>query len=207
MVINLEWWQWLLPAVIAAAGIGVYMGWRIMAIWTLGVYFSGLAAHFMGPKLEKLINKFLSVFAQFFAIATDRDESTISSPQIDIASPWEPFATAVLFVSLVFFSWWIARKLTGRGELGLVGHLLGGVFGGFAAVLGLSQALNYWSDFVVRSGSNPSTGAGIVVPQISVGVAPLPDANPLATMAGPIMGLFLLMIIVYTVWRVFRTAA
>src|SRR5687768_8489259 len=207
MVINLEWWQWLLPAVIAAAGVGVYMGWRIMAIWTLGVYFSGLAAHFMGPKLEKLINKFLSVFAQFFAIATDRDESTISSPQIDIASPWEPFATAVLFVSLVFFSWWIARKLTGRGELGLVGHLLGGVFGGFAAVLGLSQALNYWSDFVVRSGSNPSTGAGITVPQISVGVAPLPDANPLATMAGPIMGLFLLMIIVYTVWRVFRTAA
>ncbi|MEO6457755.1 MAG: hypothetical protein ABIO92_05720 [Chloroflexia bacterium] len=206
MIINLEWWQWLLPLVIASAVMGVYMGWRVMAIWTMGVYFSGLIAHTMGPKLERLINKVLSVFAQFVALAMDRDESAISSPTIDITSPWEPFATGIFFVSLVFLSWWVARKLTNRGELGLLGHLLGGVFGGLAAIVGLAQGLNYWSDFVARSGSNPSGGAGLTVPQISIGVAPLPDNNPLATMICPLMGLFILLILVYTFWRVFRKA-
>ena len=206
MIINLEWWQWLLPAVIASAVMGVYMGWRVMAIWTVGVYFSGLIAHALGPKLERLINKVLSVFAQFVALAMDREESAVSSPTIDIASPWEPFATGIFFVTLVFLSWWVARRLTGRGELGLLGHLLGGVFGGLAAIVGLAQGLNYWSDFVARSGSNPSGGAGLTVPQISIGVAPLPDSNPLATMICPLMGLFILLILVYTFFRVFRKA-
>lgn len=204
MVIQLEWWQWILPAVIACGVVGLYMGWRIMGLWTVGVFFSGLVAARLGPKLDLFINKFLSVMGQFFAIAADKDESSIHTPQIVIASPWEPVSTAALFLALVMLSWWIARKLTSRHDTGVLGYLLGGVFGVLASIVGLSQAFDYWADFVKRSGNNPAGQAAITVPQISVGVAALPSSNPLVGMAALALGLFLLIIIVYTVWRAVR---
>jgi hypothetical protein len=206
MTITLEWWQWIFPAVVACVAIGLYMGWKVMGLWTVGVFFSGLVAARLGPKLDLFINKFISVFAQFFAIAADKDESAIPAPSIDIASPWEPVGTAVLFLSLILLSWWIARRLASRDEIGLVGHLIGGAFGAIASVLAVSQAFDYWSDFVSRSGSNPTMGAAVTVPQISIGVAGLPSANPLVGMATIAIGLFLLIIIVYTIWRVVRSA-
>src|SRR5215210_1928718 len=136
MTITLEWWQWVLPAVVACAVMGLYMGWRIMGLWLVGVFFSGLVAAKLGPKLDLFINKLFSVMGQFFAIAADKDESSITTPKIEIASPWEPFATGLLFLGLVVLSWWIARKLTGKGDVGLTGHLLGGVFGALAAIVG-----------------------------------------------------------------------
>jgi len=205
MTITLEWWQWLLPAIIACAVVGLYMGWRVMGLWVVGVFFSGLVAAKLGPKLDLLINKLFSVMGQFFAIAAEKDESSITTPQIEIASPWEPFATGLLFMGLVVVSWWIARKLTGKGDIGLLGHLLGAVFGALAAIVGLSQIFDYWSDFVKRSGANPSGGAAVTVPQISVGMAGLPDSNPLVGLASLAIGLFLLLVIVYTVWRAVRT--
>jgi hypothetical protein len=72
MVITLEWWQWVLPAVIAAVMVGLYNGWRVMGLWTVGVFFSGLVAARLGPKLDLFINKMLSVGGQFFAIASDK---------------------------------------------------------------------------------------------------------------------------------------
>lgn len=204
MTITLEWWQWLLPAIIACAVVGLYMGWRVMGLWVVGVFFSGLVAAKLGPKLDLLINKLFSVIGQFFAIAADKDETSITTPQIEIASPWEPFATGLLFLGLVVVSWWIARKLTGKGDIGLLGHLLGAVFGALAAIVGLSQIFDYWSDFVKRSGANPSGGAAVTVPQISVGMAGLPDSNPLVGLASLAIGLFLLLVIVYTVWRAVR---
>ena len=206
MTITLEWWQWVIPAVIACMVVGLYMGWRIMGLWTVGVFFSGLVAAKLGPKLDLFINKLFSVIGQFFAIATDRDESTVSTPRIDIASPWEPVATGALFLGLVILSWWIAGKLSSRSEVGLLGHLIGGVFGGLAAIIGLSQGFDYWADFVKRSGTNPSGAATVTVPQISVGVAGLPETNPLMGLATLAIGLFLLIVIVYTIWRALRTA-
>lgn len=207
MVITLEWWQWVLPAIIACAVVGIYMGWRIMGLWTVGVFFSGLVATRLGPKLGLLINKLFSVIGQFFAIAAGKDENSINPPQIVIASPWEPVATGLLFLGLVVLSWWIARKLASRGsDIGLLGHLLGGIFGVLVSVIGLSQAFDYWSDFVKRSGSNPSSPAAVTVPQISVGVASLPSSNPLVGLATVAIGLFLLIIIIYTIWRAVRTA-
>ena len=205
MTIQLEWWQWTLPLVVACVVIGLYYGWRVMAIWTVGVYFSGLVASALGPKLDLFINKFFSVIGQFFAIATDREEGSINTPRIDIASPWEPVAAAGLFAGLVVLSWWVARKLTGREGVGLLGHILGGAFGAVAAILAMSGAFDYWSNFVARSG-NPTSGTSVTVPQISIGVAALPNSNPLMGLAGLALGLFLLIIIVYTIWRVVRTA-
>ncbi len=69
MTITLEWWQWVLPAVAACFVVGLYMGWRIMGLWTVGVFFSSLVAARLGPKLDLFINKLLSVAGQFFAIA------------------------------------------------------------------------------------------------------------------------------------------
>ena len=37
MTITLEWWQWVLPAIVACAVVGLYMGWRMMGLWTVGV--------------------------------------------------------------------------------------------------------------------------------------------------------------------------
>lgn len=205
MTITLEWWQWVLPAVIACAVVGLYMGWRVMGLWTVGVFFSGLVAAKLGPKMDLFINKFFSVMGQFFAIAADKDENSVHTPQIEIASPWEPVSTAALFLFLVFVSWWIARKLTGRSDLGPLGYLIGGAFGAIACVIALSQAFDYWSDFVKRSGTNPAGQAVVTVPQIQVGVAGLPSANPLVGMATIAIGLFLLIVIVYTIWRAIRT--
>jgi len=206
MIIQLEWWQWVLPAVLACVVLGLYMGWRVMAVWTVGVFFSGLVAGKLGPKLDLFINKFFSVLGQFFAIAADKDENSISTPKVDIASPWEPVATAALFLGLVVLSWWVAKKLAGRDDVGLLGRLIGGAFGAIASVLALSGAFDYWGDFVKRSGSNPSGNTSVTVPQISIGVGGLPDTNPLMGISTVALGLFLLIIIVYTIWRVVRTA-
>ncbi len=168
MVIQLEWWQWVLPAVLACVALGLYMGWRVMAVWTVGIFFSGLVAGRLGPKLDLFINKILSVMGQFFAIAADKDENSIHPPQVEIASPWEPLATALLFLGLMVLAWWVARKLAGRDDVGLLGHLIGGAFGAIAAVIALSSAFDYWGDFVKRSGSNPAGAAALTVPQISI---------------------------------------
>jgi len=206
VTITLEWWQWVLPAIAACAITGLAMGWRVMGLWTVGVFFSGLVAARLGPKLDLFINKLISVGGQFFAIAADKDESSVHTPKITIASPWEPVATGLLFVALMGLSWWIARKLGGPGDANLLGRLMGSVFGSLAAVIGLSQGFDYWVDFVRRSGTNPAAGASLTMPQVSIGISGLPNSNPLVGLATIAIGLFLLLIIVYTIWRAFRTA-
>jgi hypothetical protein len=204
MTITLEWWQWVIPAIIAAGVVGLNKGWKVMGLWTIGVFFSGLAAARIGPKLDLLLTKLLSVGGQFFAIATDKPETSVSTPQIQIASPWEPISTGLFFLALVMLSWWVARRLAGSGsDVGLLGRLMGAAFGALAATLGLSQAFDYWADFVSRSGANP-TGAQVTVPQVSVGIAGLPSTNPLIGLATGAIALFLLLVIVYTIWRALR---
>jgi hypothetical protein len=202
MVISLEWWQLVLPLVVAAVAAGFYMGWRIMGLWTVGVFFSGLVAAKMGPKLDLFINKFLNVGGQFVAIATDKPDGSIPTPQITIASPLEPVATGGLFALLVILSWWIARRLAARGGWGIIDSIIGGLFGAVAAVIGLSQGFDYWADYVQRSGNNPTSAA----PQVTVGIAAMPASNPLAGIATGAVGLFLLIVIVYTIWRAVKAA-
>ncbi len=202
MVVTLEWWQLVLPLVVAAVGLGLYMGWRIMGLWTVGIFFSGLVAAKLGPKLDLLLNKLINVGGQFVAIATDKPDGSIVTPKIEIASPFEPIATAGLFFLLVILSWWIARKLAGRGGAGLIDNLVGGVVGALAAIIGLSQAFDYWADYVKRSGNNPTT----TTPQVTVGIATMPASNPLMGFATAAIGLFLLIIIVYTIWRAVKAA-
>ena len=112
---------------LACVVLGLYMGWRVMAVWTVGVFFSGLVAGKLGPKLDLFINKFFSVMGQFFAIAADKDENSIHTPQVEIATPWEPVATAALFFGLVVLAWWVAKRLAGRDDVGLLGRLIGAV--------------------------------------------------------------------------------
>ncbi len=204
MTITLQWWQWTMPAIVACAIIGLYMGWRIMGLWTVGVFFSGLVAARLGPKLGQLTTKLLSVGGQFFAIATGKDEATISTPKVTIASPWEPVAIAVFFAGLLWLSWIIARRLTNKDEIGLLGHLLGAAFGALASLIALSQGFDYWADFIRRSGANSNSGAAVTVPQVSIAIAGIPSTNPLVGLATGAIGLFLLLIIVYTIWRALR---
>src|SRR5438477_10787516 len=124
MTITLEWWQWTLPAIVACVCIGLYMGWRIMGVWTVGVFFAGLVAANLGPKLDLLLTTLFNFAGQFFAIATNKDQTSVSTPKITIASPWEPLSTAAFFLGMVMLSWLIARKLANRDEIGLLGRLL-----------------------------------------------------------------------------------
>ena len=102
-------------------------------------------------------------------------------------------------------SWLIARKLGNRDEIGILGHLLGGVFGAIASIVALSQFFDYWADFVARSGANPASAAtSVTVPQLSIGVAGVPTSNPLVGLTTIAIGLFLLLVIVYTIWRALR---
>lgn len=175
-----------------------------MGLWTIGVFFSGLVAARLGPKTDLFLSKLLSVAGQFFAIAADKDESSVSTPEITIASPWEPVATAVVFILLIMLSWYVARRLANSDSVGFLGRLLGGAFGAIASILALSQGFDYWADFVSRSGTNPNTSAAVTVPQVSVGLAGIPTSNPLIGVTTAAFGLFLILVIVYTIWRALR---
>src|SRR4028118_35289 len=116
MTITLEWWQYILPAFVACAVVGLYMGWRVMGLWTVGVFFSGLVAARLGPTPDPSAPESFAARAGRCALAADKDRAAIPTPQVSIASPWEPVATGMLFVALIVISRRVGRHLSGRRE-------------------------------------------------------------------------------------------
>jgi hypothetical protein len=206
MVISLDWGIVEAAFVVATALLGFMIGWKYMAIWTVGVFFSTIVASKIGPKLGLLINKVFSVGAQFFAIATGRDENAVSAPTIAIPETLMPLAIAVFFLLLVLFSYWIARKLGNPVAIGLLGKIMGAIFGGLGTILALSEITSYYQQYVAANGGRDplATGFTLSIPTVSVGVggAPTFDWASMGTLA---IALFLVLLIVYTIWRVVRT--
>jgi len=205
MVISLDWGIVEAAFVVATALLGFMLGWKYMAIWTVGVFFSTIVASKIGPKLALLINKLFSVGAQFLAIATGRDENAVSAPTIAIPETLLPLAIAVFFLLLVLFAFWIARKLGNAIAVGLLGKIMGAIFGGLGTILALSEITTYYQQYVTASGNNPlATGFTLSIPTVSVGVggAPTFDWASMGTLA---IALFLVLLIGYTIWRVVRT--
>jgi hypothetical protein len=205
MTISLDWGIVEAAFVVATALLGFMIGWKYMAIWTVGVFFATIVASKIGPKLGLLINKLFSVGAQFFAIATGRDENAVTAPTIAIPDTLMPLAIAVFFLFLVLFAFWLARKLGNGIAIGLLGKIMGAIFGGLGTILALSEITNYYQQYVAASGNDPlATGFRLDIPTVTVGVGGSPTFD-WASMGTLAIALFLVLLIVYTIWRVVRT--
>jgi hypothetical protein len=178
MTISLDWGIVEAAFVVATALLGFMIGWKYMAIWTVGV---------------------------FFAIATGRDENAVTAPTIAIPDTLMPLAIAVFFLFLVLFAFWLARKLGNGIAIGLLGKIMGAIFGGLGTILALSEITNYYQQYVAASGNDPlATGFRLDIPTVTVGVGGSPTFD-WASMGTLAIALFLVLLIGYTIWRVVRT--
>src|SRR5436305_14171506 len=95
MVLTLDWVIVEMAFVVATALLGFLIGWKYMAIWTIGVFFASLVASKLGPKLMLVVNKLISVGAQFLAIMLGGPENSVSAPTVASSAAQLPLATAV----------------------------------------------------------------------------------------------------------------
>ncbi|MGI8588423.1 MAG: hypothetical protein ACR2M0_12180 [Chloroflexia bacterium] len=205
MVINLDWLLVEAAFVVATALLGFIIGWKYMAIWTVGVFLSTLVAAKIGPKLELLLNKLIAVIAQFLGIALNGNENALKAPSVGIPDNILPLATAGFFLFLVLFSYWVARKLGNNVDVGIVGKIVGTVFGALGAILALSEISSYYQQYVAKSGRDPLSGAiNLSVPSLVIDVGGPSGATNWSSLGTLAIALFLLLLVVYTIWRVVR---
>jgi len=200
MVINLNWVIIELAFVLATALLGFMIGWKYMAIWTVGVFFSTIVASKIGPRLVLLLNKMLSVGAQLLGITLNGSETSVKAPSISVPDSQLPLLVAAFFLFLVFFAYWVARRLGNSIDVGLLGKIMGAIFGGLGALIALSEVSNYYNDFVARNGSDPLAGTLSLNPSLTIGVG----AGDLAGYGTMAMALFLILLVIYVIWRVAR---
>ncbi|HUS16597.1 MAG TPA: hypothetical protein VM536_16500 [Chloroflexia bacterium] len=205
MTINLDWQLVELAFVVATALLGFLIGWKYMAIWTVGVFFATIVASKLGPRLGQLLDKVLAVGAQFLGIALNGNESAVKAPTVVISDAQQPLAVAVFFLLLVLFAAWVARALGNSIAVGLLGKILGLVFGGLGTVLVLSELSTYYQQFVQKNGSDPLAGSlNLSLPTITLGFGGTSGATDWAGLGTLAMALFLMLLIIYTIWRVVR---
>ena len=84
MVITLDWTTLQIALVITIALIGLGLGWKYMAIWTIGMFFAALASDAVAPRLERIINRAdelgMVVILGYFYFGQDerlRDEAAV----------------------------------------------------------------------------------------------------------------------------------
>ncbi len=82
---------------------------------------------------------------------------------------------------------------------------MGAVFGALGTVLVLSQITNYYQSFVANNGSDPLAGnLALNIPTITLGFSGTPDASPWAGLGSLAIALFLMLLVIYVIWRVVR---
>lgn len=205
MTLNIDW-VWLEVAfVVATTFLGFLVGWKYMAIWVVGVFFSSIITEKIGPRLMLLINKMIGVGAQFLGIATSGDENSVKAPTVVFSDAQQQLAVIGFFLFLVLFSYWVARKLGNGADIGIMGKLMGAIFGALGTVLTLSYLSTYYQTFVTKNGSDPlSKSAALDLPTIAVGLNSSSGAQNWASLGTIAIALFLLLLILYTIWRVVR---
>src|SRR5579859_3664120 len=205
MTINLDWLLIEMAFVVATALLGFLIGWKYMAIWTVGVFFSTIVAAKIGPKIVLLVNKMLAVGAQLLAITLGRPEDSVKPPVIQITDAQQPLATAVFFLFLVIFAYWVAKKLGNGIAIGLLGKIMGAIFGALGTILVLSEVSNYYQSFAKLNGSDPlANSLNLSVPTISLGFGGSSGAADWVGLGTLAMAIFLMLLVVYTIWRVVR---
>ncbi len=206
MVFTVDWLYIEVAFVIATFFLGLFVGWKYMAIWTVAVFFATMAADAIGPRLGLLINKFLSVGAQFIAIGTGKPEGSISAPSIAISDAQLPLAQAILFLVLTLFTIWVARKLGNKRDVGLLGLLTGGIFGALGTVIALGKLADYYKSYVAKSNNDfLANSLNLTLPGVTFGSANGSGAGSWAGLGGIALAAFLMLFIIYVIWRVVRT--
>ena len=206
MTLNLDWILVEMAFVVATALLGFIKGWKYMAIWTVAVFFSTIVASKIGPQLERLLNKVVSVGAEFIAIGLGRADNSVTAPTLNIPDANQPLAVAVFFLVLVLFSIWIARKLGNAIDIGIAGKLFGAIFGALGTILVLSELANYYKDYVTKSGKDPlASNFTLGIPTVTLGLGGSSGANDWASLGTLAMAMFLMLLVVYVIWRVVRT--
>src|SRR6476646_7388973 len=91
MVVTLDWTMLQIALVITIALIGLGLGWKYMAIWTIGMFFAALASDAVAPRLERIINRILGIGAAVISDFTADPNAPVttpaSGPTINISSP------------------------------------------------------------------------------------------------------------------------
>src|SRR5690242_13619324 len=120
MVLTLDWFVIELAFVVATAFLGFIIGWKYMAIWTVGVFFAMLMADGIGPRLGALVNRFVSFGVGILTIALGRPDGSITPPTVTITDTSLPLWQSGLFLLLVLFAAFISRALGNAIAIGLL---------------------------------------------------------------------------------------
>jgi hypothetical protein len=153
MVITLDWTILQVALVITLFIVGLRVGAWFMFFWAIGLYFAWVATDAIGPKLERLINKFLSVGAGFIPIFTGAPDNSVTAPTVDIPSPdlplWQIGFLLLVAIPIVIF---VIRKAPVIAFSGILGKIWGGLIGALSAVFLLGKLTEWWRTWVTAPG-------------------------------------------------------
>jgi hypothetical protein len=203
MVITLDWTILQVALVVTLFLIGLGSGWKYMSIWTIGIFFALLATDAVGPKLERLINKFLSVGVSFIPLLTGAPDDSVTAPSIDIPSPDLPlWQIGFLLLVAVPVAVIVARKFGNMVNVGLLGKLFGGVFGALGAVLLLGKLTDYWRSWTTAPGhSDPLANLNLNLDLPTFALGGSATTINWGQLAGLALVIALALLVLYAFWR------
>jgi hypothetical protein len=212
MVITLDWTVLQVALILSIALVGITMGWKYMALWTIGIFFATLASDAIGPRIERLVNRFLSIgaaFANDFLTDPESPTTTVTPPTVEIASPDLPlWQIGFLLLVAVPIALFVARSYGNRINVGLIGRITGGIFGALGGIILLGKLTEYWRQWVTAPGhTDPLANFNIrYVPSTPTIVFGGPSTGGISweTLAGLAIILAIALLIFYAFYRVLR---
>jgi hypothetical protein len=205
MAITIDWFIIELAFVLATALLGLLIGWKYMAIWTVGVFFAMLMSDGIGPRLGALLNRFISFGVGILTIAMGRADGSITPPTVTITSTTQPLWQSGFFLFLVAFAAWISRALGNAIAVGLLGKLIGAAFGALGTIVVLSKLSSYYQSYVANGGNDfLANSLNLGIPTISLGFGGTSGAADWAGLGTLAFALFLTLLVIYVIWRVVR---
>ena len=201
MTITLDWTLLQAALVVAVFLLGLGFGWKYMAIWVLGTFIATLATDAVASKLEKLVNRFVSIF---FAFGSDFSGSDLTAPKVTIGSPdlplWQIGFLILIALPLTAF---VAKWFGNKDKVGLLGKLFGGVFGALGTVILLGKVTGYWHDWVTAEGhSDPFANFHLDLPTFIVGASG--SSINWVQLAGFAVIAAIGLLVLYAFWRALR---
>ena len=158
-VITLDWTVLQVALVIMFFFIGLAIRAVRMFLWSIGLFFAWYGTEAIGPRLERLVNRFLSIGAAFINDFTGDPNAplttTVTAPQVEIASPdlplWQIGFLLLVAIPIVIFT---IRKWAGFvvGDKTLLGRIWGGVIASLSMVFLLGKLTEYWNRWVTAPG-------------------------------------------------------
>jgi hypothetical protein len=224
MAITLNWELLQFALVLTFFLVGLFAGWKYLVIWTLGIYFAGLASDAVGPRLERLINKLLATGVSFASVFSDPGTPAAATPtpvgacncgtpattgglvapQITIAPSDLPlWQIGFLLLIAVPIATLVARRYGSMGGVGIIGRLAGGIFGAAGGILLLAKLTDYWRLWVADHGDPLANfNLNLALPPIVVGgSSTVVNWSQLGIYA---LIITLALIVAYAFWRALR---